>query len=65
MKNILPKYFLLLFIFGAASILKAQDKFPEWARGIVWYQIFPERFADGDAKNDSSLIDKVEKKIFY
>jgi glycosidase len=25
---------------------------PEWARGIVWYQIFPERFRNGDPAND-------------
>jgi glycosidase len=25
---------------------------PEWAKGIVWYQIFPERFANGDPAND-------------
>lgn len=25
---------------------------PEWARGIVWYQIFPERFRRGSTKND-------------
>ena len=24
---------------------------PEWAEGIVWYQIFPERFRDGDKTN--------------
>ncbi|MFP8488139.1 glycoside hydrolase family 13 protein [Gracilimonas sp. Q87] len=24
---------------------------PEWAEGIVWYQIFPERFRDGDPGN--------------
>jgi glycosidase len=24
---------------------------PEWAEGIVWYQIFPERFRDGDPTN--------------
>ncbi|HEX9739617.1 MAG TPA: hypothetical protein VGA29_02485, partial [Ignavibacteriaceae bacterium] len=27
-------------------------QFPEWAKGIVWYQIFPERFANGDTTND-------------
>ncbi len=42
------------------TALFAQANFPKWARGIVWYQIFPERFADGDTKNDSSLIDKVK-----
>jgi glycosidase len=25
---------------------------PEWAKGMVWYQIFPERFANGDPTND-------------
>ncbi len=25
---------------------------PEWARGAVWYQIFPDRFANGDPSND-------------
>jgi len=30
----------------------AQSNLPEWAKGIVWYQIFPERFANGDSSND-------------
>ena len=25
---------------------------PEWAKSAVWYQIFPERFRNGDPKND-------------
>ncbi len=25
---------------------------PDWARGIIWYQIFPERFRNGDPGND-------------
>ncbi len=25
---------------------------PEWARGVLFYQIFPERFANGDTSND-------------
>ncbi len=25
---------------------------PEWARGAVWYQIFPDRFCNGDPSND-------------
>lgn len=30
------------------------DRFqvPEWAKKTVWYQIFPERFANGDTTND-------------
>lgn len=27
-------------------------KAPEWVKGTVWYQIFPERFANGDPTND-------------
>lgn len=25
---------------------------PEWAKNVVWYQIFPERFRNGDKSND-------------
>ena len=27
-------------------------KVPEWVKETVWYQIFPERFANGDPSND-------------
>lgn len=27
-------------------------KYPDWVKGSVYYQIFPERFANGDTKND-------------
>ena len=31
----------------------SDDQFvPEWAKGIIWYQIFPERFRNGDPDND-------------
>jgi cyclomaltodextrinase / maltogenic alpha-amylase / neopullulanase len=30
---------------------------PDWARQVVWYQIFPERFHNGDPHNDSDLQD--------
>ncbi|MCB8981665.1 MAG: alpha-glucosidase C-terminal domain-containing protein [Ardenticatenaceae bacterium] len=30
---------------------------PEWAKGIVWYQIFPERFRNGDPSNDPTNDD--------
>jgi hypothetical protein len=36
-----------------------QNVLPEWAKGIVRYQIFPERFANGDANNNSTA-----KKVF-
>lgn len=38
--------------------LFAQHTPPEWSKGIVWYQIFPERFFNGDTLNDPTA-DKV------
>ena len=31
---------------------------PDWAKHAVWYQIFPERFRNGDLKNDPQLKDQ-------
>jgi cyclomaltodextrinase len=28
---------------------------PEWAKSVVWYQIFPERFRNGDPSNDPTV----------
>ena len=36
---------------------------PEWAREVVWYQIFPERFRNGDPNNDPKLADIREDDI--
>jgi glycosidase len=30
---------------------------PKWAKEAIWYQIFPERFNNGDANNDPQLAD--------
>lgn len=35
----------------------AADWVPQWAKEVVWYQIFPERFRNGDPKNDPKLSD--------
>jgi glycosidase len=43
--------FIVLLIL-LSSFVSAQSKIPDWAKGVVWYQIFPERFANGDASND-------------
>lgn len=52
--SLLLKTFLLLSI--AAT---AQTKFtPEWSKGIVWYQIFPERYSNGDPSNDPKVTDQ-------
>lgn len=31
---------------------------PQWSKGIVWYQIFPERFNNGDPANDPKVHDQ-------
>ncbi len=58
------KAFLL---FVAPMILNAQTpsshdtmslrRVPEWAKKAIWYQIFPERFANGDSGNDPTPPD--------
>ncbi|MDO6389779.1 glycoside hydrolase family 13 protein [Pontibacter sp. BT731] len=30
---------------------------PQWAKTVVWYQIFPERFRDGDKSNNPTVAD--------
>jgi cyclomaltodextrinase len=32
---------------------------PDWAKGLVWYQVFPERFRNGNSDNDPSGFDQA------
>lgn len=35
-----------------------QEEFvPQWAKTVVWYQVFPERFRNGDPSNDPTIND--------
>lgn len=55
----MKKYAAIVFIIAILPLLactetKTQtEEFiaPDWAKGVVWYQIFPERFRDGDLDN--------------
>jgi cyclomaltodextrinase / maltogenic alpha-amylase / neopullulanase len=47
----------LLFLASFASFAQ-KDFTPEWSKGVVWYQIFPERFFNGDPGNDPKAIDQ-------
>lgn len=43
-----------------------EERVPEWAKDAVWYQIFPERFRDGDPSNNptrESLEFPVDERI--
>jgi len=44
---------LSLSILGCAS---SEPYGPEWSRGMVWYQVFPERFANGNLWNDPTQM---------
>jgi glycosidase len=59
MKNIL---IVILFAFNISLPLFAQNgktipRVPGWAKDAVWYQIFPERFDNGDKTNDPTPHD--------
>jgi len=45
--------FVLIFLATAS----AQVTVPDWAKKVVWYQIFPERFRNGDRNNDPTAAD--------
>lgn len=50
MKNI-KIIFVLLAVFSLQAAAQ-NSKVPEWAKSAIWYQIFPDRFSNGDKSND-------------
>ena len=56
-------YSLLVICFFISTILACKpstpppSSVPEWAKDAVWYQIFPERFRNGDPNNDPQFRD--------
>ncbi|MCB0283038.1 MAG: alpha-glucosidase C-terminal domain-containing protein [Calditrichae bacterium] len=53
MKVLLAFIMLLLLVNCTSSNRKSsEEKSVDWAKGIVWYQIFPERFRNGNPAND-------------
>ena len=52
---------LLIFVLTTSlpgqQISKKIPRVPEWAKKAVWYQIFPERFNNGDRLNDPRPVD--------
>ena len=58
-KIILPGVLLVhvLLLFSLTGFSQP-DFTPQWSKGIVWYQIFPERFNNGDPSNDPVVTDQ-------
>lgn len=46
-----------LLLFTLPGITQ-KDFTPQWSKGVVWYQIFPERFNNGDPRNDPKASDQ-------
>ncbi|MFQ5629616.1 MAG: alpha-amylase family glycosyl hydrolase, partial [bacterium] len=61
MKTVLLVFSVTLFaIFFYSCKNQTQpkiDRVPSWAKEAIWYQIFPERFRNGDASNDPKVKD--------
>ncbi len=53
--------YLLILLFAHFFLIPNQansqsgENVPEWAQNVIWYQIFPERFRDGDPSNNPTL----------
>lgn len=45
---------IAVFIFASSlsTLTAAEERTPDWAKDVIWYQIFPERFNNGDPSND-------------
>jgi cyclomaltodextrinase / maltogenic alpha-amylase / neopullulanase len=56
--KLLRKSFLL-FLLMAANVVQAQsvNEPPPWSKSVVWYEIFVERFYNGDKSNDPTPAD--------
>ena len=68
MKKIISLIIVSLFSFGfSGGIFSTKDipRVPEWAKTAVWYQIFPERFANGDKSNDPTPHDMEGAWPYY
>jgi len=57
MKNIIL-IFIILNIGCTAQPISTKINVPSWAKEAIYYQIFPERFANGDSSNDPPNVEK-------
>lgn len=48
---------LSIYFCGGREAAPVKERVPTWAKEAVWYQIFPERFNNGDKANDPKEID--------
>jgi len=61
-------YSIIFLTFGLSNQNVPQSEIesvPEWAKKAVWYQIFPERFANSDTTNDPAAEDMKGAWPYY
>ncbi len=49
--------FIAIFFLFLSINAQQNSTIPKWAEKAIWYQIFPERFSNGDKSNDPKPID--------
>jgi len=54
---VLAASLLVLAASNAGAQGAAKEFVPQWAKSAVWYQVFPERFRNGDPSNDPTVND--------
>jgi glycosidase len=40
-------------------LINQEEFVPHWAKTVIWYQVFPERFRDGDTNNNPTVNDII------
>ncbi len=54
-RRMLIKLHVAILFLLVSSVVSAQ----EWVKSAIWYQIFPERFSNGDLSNDPVIADQI------
>ncbi|MCP5062318.1 MAG: alpha-amylase, partial [Ignavibacteriae bacterium] len=57
MNNFSQRLLIIFSLFILTTTFSIAQRVPEWSKTAIWYQIFPERFNNGDKSNDPSPID--------
>lgn len=61
LRHVISGFAIFLCLLTHTEIISAQSSrtefVPQWAKSVVWYQIFPERFRNGDPSNDPTVAD--------
>lgn len=47
-----------IFLLYISMCVAQNNSSPQWSKGVVWYQIFPERYNNGDPNNDPKVTDQ-------